>query len=162
MADFDVRGPMPYPISGKAMIGSEQQFADSAYGADSYGNFQGLDTFPEDKATQIGGHMDTADNVAVMSGNPYAMAAGGVLKLGGMGLSAYGKYKEREEAKKRYDDQVMRWKQAEEERLQRQAMEDKRRARQEGYFASQYSQDLMSDLAGAYGGFRTPGAQGGR
>jgi len=120
--------PLPYPVPG----GSNQ--------------------------ADVGQTMDTAGNVAIMSGNPYAMLAGGALKLGGMGLSAYGKYKEREEAKRRYDEQLRQWELAEGDRKRRQAREDARQRRQEGYFAAQYSQDLMDNLSGSYGGYRTPGA----
>jgi hypothetical protein len=102
--------------------------------------------------------LDKAGDAGLMSGNPYGMIAGGVAKVASKGLDMYGKYKEREEAKKRYKAALKAWEEAETERKQRQAMEDRRAERKEAYFAGNYAQDLMTDyLGGQYTGQRQPG-----
>ena len=164
MADFD-NGPMPYNVSGDAFAQSNQHFADSAYNADQYVNYEALGTFPEDNAQPAyGGYSPPAAPTPQFSGGgPSGMDVANIgFKGAGMVAGLYGKEIERAEAKKRYDEQMVRWEQSEVDRKRRQAMEDARRKRQEGYFAGQYSQDVMENLSGAYGGFRTPGASGGR
>lgn len=115
-------------------------------------------------ATEIGGAVSTGGDT-MMAAAPAAGPAAPIIAGAGLGLKTvgtvadiYGKYQEREEAKKRYEQQLQMYKQAELERQKKQAMEDQRRSRQEGYFASDFNQDMMDRLSSTYGNFQAPGA----
>ncbi len=121
-----------------------------------YGGYQGA-------ASDIGGAAsgagDTLGSAAMIPGPQQPFLAGASLGLKGVGTveSIYGKYQERQDANKRYQEQLKAWELREEERKADKALEAQRRDRQEGYFSSEFNQNLVDDLAGSYGGYRTPG-----
>ncbi len=114
-------------------------------------------------ATQIGGGLNAAGDVTMAAGaipgpqQPFIAGAGLALKGAGTLASIYGSYKDREEAKKRYQDQLRIYESRERERKSDKALEAQRRERQEGYFSSEFSQGLEDRLSSAYGGYRTGG-----
>ena len=117
----------------------------------------------QSQASQMGGSMNTAGDAvgqaAMIPGpqQPFVAGASLGLKTAGSVADIYGKYVEREEAKQRYETQLKLAQQVEKERKEALATEKARQSRQEGYFASDFSQGLEDRLAGSYGGYRTPG-----
>jgi len=106
---------------------------------------------------KIGGGLDAAGNVAMASGNPYAMAAGGAAKLAGMGLSLYDKNNQRKEAKKNFRKMMDEYERRQAVEREDRAMEKRRLERKEGYFGADYARNLGTELAGQYQGYRQGG-----
>lgn len=104
-----------------------------------------------------GGLMGTAGTAATMTGNPYAMAGGLALKGLGQVSSIYGKYRERQESRKRYEEALAMWEEDRKKQEEDRQREIQRAQRQENVFGSQFSQGLEDRFAGAYGGYRQPG-----
>jgi hypothetical protein len=93
----------------------------------------------------------------MMTGNPVGMGVGAAFKVGSVGLDAYGKYQEREDAKNRYDDAMAAWREEKRIETEDRGREALRQERQEGYFGADYSQNLEDRFAGGYGGYRQGG-----
>ena len=86
---------------------------------------------------------DVAGDVALASPHPYAKLAGLGLKFAGLGLGAYGKYADRDEAERRHAEAMREWR--EQKRIEREDREREiaRQERQEGYFGSDFSQGFI-------------------
>lgn len=116
-------------------------------------------------ASKAGGYMDTAGNTALAAAPatgpaaPYVAAGGLILKGAGTVASIYGKYKDREEAKERYENVLDQWNKSEAERKADKIREAARADRQEAYFAADYAKDTTDYFANSYSGQRTPGGQ---
>jgi len=109
-------------------------------------------------STQTYGSAVDNAGTAVMGasgGNPYAVAAGGALKVGGSIMQIYGAYKAREDAKKQYARDLKQWESSERERKGDKARQLKRDEVSQGYLASNFAQNLESNLTNKYPGYRT-------
>lgn len=172
--DYDPTYTPPYGTTGISMdvmdFGQPTGYGQYGEGAAGVGEY----TTPQAPAfgpyegggpgQAVSGAGDVLGAASLIPGPQQPWIAGGALALKGVGTvaSLYGKYQDRQEARRRYQQQLDIWKQSEAERQQDKALEARRRERQEGYFAGQYSQELQDRLAGAYGGYRTPVAPGAR
>ena len=108
---------------------------------DSYGGYQMMnDPYPQGVPLE-GNASQSMPGMAsgAPSGIPIADLA---LKAVGTGFDVYGKYKQRQDADRRYKDQLKAFEAREMERQADKALEAQRRDRQEGYFASDFNQDM--------------------
>lgn len=114
-------------------------------------------------ANMVSSGLDAASSVAGAGANipgpqqPFVAGASLALKGAGTIAGIYGKYQERAEAKQKYDAALKQWESAERDRIADKAREEKRKQRQEGYFASEFNQGLQDRLASTYGGYRVGG-----
>ncbi|MFO7890681.1 MAG: hypothetical protein R6V04_10120 [bacterium] len=143
--------PFPQYQGGGSQLSYGNNLNYPAYGG------QGTENLYESGGQVANEAGDTA--ISNSQGNPYAIAAGAVSKVGGTISSIYGKYKARQEAEERYKQKLRIYEQRERERLADKAREEARRNRQEGYFASEFNQDLMDRLPGTPVGYRVGGQQ---
>jgi len=138
----------PYQPQSGAISGSYQP---TSYPSTGGGGGGGAET--------AGSILNTGGDAAMMSGNPYAMAAGAGAKAAGMGLDFYGKYEAREDARREHEEALKRYNEAKRIEAEDRAREQNRQNRQEAYVGGQYSQDLEDRFSSGYGGYRQPGAQ---
>jgi len=109
------------------------------------------------QGSATGDALNTAGSGAIATGNPYGMVAGLALKGIGKGMDIYGKYKAREEARERYEQELELYKIAQAQEAADRASDARRLDRQEGYFGADYARALGSELAGQYSGVRQGG-----
>ena len=150
--DFRLNQPTSYssyaPANTKLSYGGNLNYPDYGGGVGSGAVNEGLS-----------GTSDVMDAASMIPGPQQPWIAGGNMAIKGIGTIAgiYGKYQDRQEAKKRYEASMIEYKRLQQVEAQDREREERRQERQEGYFASDFAQGLEDRFAGAYGGYRQPG-----